>query len=444
MLERKNSQNKLQPQSKRPTEPAQDIKACRALGLALATDLDGQRFSFLNDASRSLFSTMANEIGAVAASEAQQAKGIRIKDGLVSKNLQKNLHLIFKNAPVTTRISQPQQGPKQQVAFKIGSSFDNPLKKSHLLTDESGNRSKSKAGSRDRSKGLPRESSDKKLTIVSNRSKDRKAGDYDKQEIKKKVDRPPIPKASVKMGRKASEGSNVAEAEISSKTIKVNVNVQICTKPAEANCQHMFPPKPPGSKIAVVQEARERPAKDKSSSQGHLHLPPVTNARRNQAREIYAEDLDQAEMSHAAIEAIKLIKEEARQAVGKHHLSQQNDILKKAIEDAISYHNDKKDYNRQNCRRQSSDIVIHNGKHGRCMAESKELIRQGLAGQQLPLASTPSILLDSLASPSPPRRHGSFDSLSSSSKHRVQWLLSDTLTRQLYNMLARNKSKADN
>ena len=146
-----------------------------------------------------------------------------------NKSLRQNLELIFKNQTINSKGANPKAEVKGNLNFKIERSTDKITHAGIVKTEASHYKSTSRLQSKEASRLSNCSGSQSKRATFNANSQEL----LKKRQIKivggekKTADRPPLPK-TIKFSRKSSGASNAAiDTEISTKTIKVNVNIHI-------------------------------------------------------------------------------------------------------------------------------------------------------------------------------------------------------------------------
>ena len=303
-----------------------------------------------------------------------------------NKTLKQNLEIIVKNQGLNSKGATPKAEAKSGISFKIAKPVDKSTNNGTMRTEESQNRSKSRIQSKDVSRLSNCSDSQSRRTTFNVNSQDL----LQKKQIKipggemKPENKPPLPK-TLKFSRKSSGTSNAAlETEMSTKTIKVNVNVHITTKPQDAQ----LPPKPQN-----VQASK----RTLSKTNNQVLLPPVKRSSSNEVSQ-----LDRKSIEAVAMQIVKQMRQENDNMYQKQ--LQETQLIKQALRQAFL---DQQAYKGQAATSQADNSIHLNTPFDRFQPSSSH----------------------------PKPRSASLGDISSSNKARINKLLSDEITLTLRNLL---------
>lgn len=388
----------------------------------------------INPKKMMMLSDLLNRKSTQGTEEAEQVVNSKAeKLSMTNKFLKNNLNNIFKS---TRAVNQDPSILQKNIQFKIGKSQES----SHQR-----NTNTSLGGS---SKALSKDISRMRTENLVSKAGSRKSLKVD-QVDKKKSEKPPVPKTKKPVIQNTE--FYLSRQDMNDQAFKVNVNVEITsTRPQVSLKPAKVPPKAPISKRSDIQpqqltKKQTNLIRQNVSSQPELVLPKLP-ARSSQLSRL-SERSNQSDHSLQNQIAGRRPSQEAgqRKSFIQVKKSQTEASVIEMCEGAVYIIEDKPSLVHQNVNLSPTDQLLVEHQQFQLSRRTPAIQKKRRQNSQEPVCisysqlSTPCIILDNSkdqASANTPiclfRRRNSDECMSSNSKNKIKWFLSDQVTRVLF------------
>ena len=365
---------------------------------------------------------------------------------MTNKHLKTNLQNIFKPSNANRNGIIPSNQPQTKKNFKIGRSFENAMRR----TGFQGNTPKSRAEilrveSRDSSKGLRSSSLNNPVLKKSLESLKHISN------LPQKKERPPLPKTDKILRKALGDTKHQVEYETNGNRLKVNVNVEIISNTNQKNEKTRMPniPKAPTQTVKPEGVCRKKPSLEvmnilekKRSSEGQVRY----GAHQDRYNEFFMpqtqclmELLKERGMNidtEIKGKIMNIEKSVVEGAANQIHLLEKSKMIAEEL---------MKERKMREAKR-GNNLPLEESYYDQYDNNYYEYERAAAPGS-MSKKSTPDMNLDqsidSTEAAGPLRRNSSAICLSSNSKNQIKNLLSDNITRALFEKIYKNQLPAN-